>query len=90
MIATTADTNHSKISQFLSLALYSGFNIHVLHHLFPTIDHSKLYECNRVFVQYCREKGLKVLVTDMLECNKNMYKLELGRQQFDLKLFFNQ
>lgn len=52
-IATTCDTCHSDISAYTSLVLYAGFNVHALHHLFPTIDHRMLPQCNRIFVDYC-------------------------------------
>ncbi len=75
MIATTADRSHEKMSPYRSLVQYAGFNIHVVHHFFPTVDHSKLYECNEILLQYCKEKGIKMAVNGMAKCNKKMLDL---------------
>jgi fatty acid desaturase len=36
---------------FVSFLFFSGFNIHIAHHLFPTIDHSKLPLVNKIVVE---------------------------------------
>jgi fatty acid desaturase len=48
-IASTTDFAHNA-GAYESLLLYSGFNVHIIHHLFPTIDHNKLPACNKIFL----------------------------------------
>jgi fatty acid desaturase len=43
-LATTCDTT-TDLKGFLSMALFAGFNQHIAHHFFPTIDH---YHLNKV------------------------------------------
>lgn len=40
-VASTCDTT-THLRGFLSMALFAGFNQHISHHLFPTVDHSHL------------------------------------------------
>eukprot|EP00485_Elphidium_margaritaceum_P019079 CAMPEP_0202727132 /NCGR_PEP_ID=MMETSP1385-20130828/184966_1 /ASSEMBLY_ACC=CAM_ASM_000861 /TAXON_ID=933848 /ORGANISM="Elphidium margaritaceum" /LENGTH=805 /DNA_ID=CAMNT_0049393371 /DNA_START=38 /DNA_END=2455 /DNA_ORIENTATION=+ len=56
-LAATAD-HDVDISLFESLFLYQVLNNHGIHHLFPTIDKSRIVEIMPVFRQTCREFGI--------------------------------
>ena len=72
-VATTSDMDH-EVGGLQSLIRFVGFNIHVAHHLFPTIDHNKLKGVNGIVLQFCREKGIKIAVNSQFECDKKLYK----------------
>eukprot|EP01084_Bolivina_argentea_P107973 192994_1 len=44
---------------FASLFMFDTFNDHRLHHLFPTLDASKISQLKPVFEKYCKQNGLK-------------------------------
>lgn len=58
-LATTAETL-PQLDGYASLLLFGGFNIHVIHHFFPTIDHQHLRKADQVLREVCREKGRKL------------------------------
>lgn len=45
-VSTTTDFETWTTNAFESIIIYSSFNMHVIHHLFPSIDHCKLPACN--------------------------------------------
>lgn len=54
IVLSTAD--HSVNSGLLkSFYCYAGLNYHILHHLFPTVDHSRLKQLDPVFRQTMKE-----------------------------------
>ena len=49
---TVIDRIDAKSNQFMVLA---NFGNHVLHHMFPTLDHGLLPQLNEVFLETCKE-----------------------------------
>lgn len=57
-----ATLSHNEgISFGRSILMYQGFTDHVAHHLFPTVDHSKLHLVTPLVLETCREEGLNHL-----------------------------
>ena len=42
----------------MAYILFGGFNDHILHHLFPTIDRSCLPELRTILMMGCKEFGI--------------------------------
>lgn len=58
IVAVTAD--HSvRLSAPLSLLFFALLNNHTIHHLFPTVDHSRLKSIYPIFLETCREFAAK-------------------------------
>ena len=60
MMLTTRDHDR-KLPTFLSLLLFQGFNQHVFHHWFPTVDKSQFYRLDHIIDETVREFGLENL-----------------------------
>lgn len=86
-VATTSDLSH-EATGLESLVRYVGFNIHVAHHLFPTIDHNMLPQCNRIVNQFCQEKGIKIAINGQSACDLKLMKLVGQRETFELSTFY--
>jgi len=56
ILATTRD--HSVGNLVWNFLLFAGLNDHVLHHLFPTIDHSRFDEIRPEFKSLCAKFGI--------------------------------
>jgi len=52
-------TEHSLGNLYLNFLLFAGLNDHVIHHLFPTIDHSRFDEIRDIFIQTKKEFGIE-------------------------------
>jgi len=63
--------DHSYSNMYINFLLWAGLNDHVLHHMFPVIDHSRYNEIRPELVETCREFGLEFGVY-------NFYDLFLG------------
>lgn len=72
-----AAMDRKEITGSLFLVL-TNFGDHVLHHLFPTIDHGKLEYLYPVFLKTCEEFGLKWRLSSQMELTKGQY-LQLAR-----------
>lgn len=58
IVASTSD--HSVSCGLLrSFYCFAGLNYHILHHLFPTVDHSRLKELNTVFLETLAEFNIE-------------------------------
>lgn len=53
ILRTTAEHNRG-LSLLGSLLIFEGFTDHVAHHMFPTIDHSKLHIATEIIHETCR------------------------------------
>lgn len=53
-LATTCDTT-TYLTGFLSMMLFAGFNQHIAHHLFPTIDHYHLSKITPLVKETAKE-----------------------------------
>jgi fatty acid desaturase len=80
-VMSSADTDQ-KSTGYHSLLIYTGFNIHVAHHFFPTIDHEHLWKVQEILEEVCRKRGIKLFSNSMIECNKKISKLYHTRQVF--------
>lgn len=57
IMMTTSD--HSAGTPLLqALFCYALLNYHCLHHMFPTIDHSRLHELDAIYEKTCQEFGI--------------------------------
>ncbi len=52
------DATNDVDKSFSTLIRYSTLGDHLLHHLFPTVDHSKLHHLYPAFWQTCKEFGV--------------------------------
>ena len=82
MSTAETDPNETGYGSFLK---YTGFNIHTIHHLFPTIDHDHLQKADKVLREVCKEKGIKLFENDFLTCNRKIYRLYTKREPFIFK-----
>ena len=48
-VSSTCDVNPG-VTGVLSFVFMAGFNIHTIHHFFPTIDHSMLPKVNHILI----------------------------------------
>lgn len=48
-VASTSDVNPS-VTGIASFVLLAGFNLHTIHHFFPTADHSILPKLNKILI----------------------------------------
>ncbi|XP_063222477.1 cytochrome b5-related protein-like [Bacillus rossius redtenbacheri] len=60
------------------LLVLTNFGNHALHHMFPTVDHDKLYALKGVFQQTCREFGEDFQLAGVWECIQGQF-LQLAR-----------
>lgn len=56
---TVIDRLDAKSNQFMVL---TNFGEHVLHHMFPTLDHGLLPQLNDTFLETCREFEVQMTV----------------------------
>ena len=74
-MATTCDTT-TELGGMLSYMFFAGFNIHSVHHLFPTADHSQFPKILPLVVETCKEFGIKYRCKTKWQClvsiSKNM------------------
>lgn len=59
---------------FLSFMIVSGFNIHVVHHMFPTIDNSSLWKVDEILNQVCKERNLKKYSSNLFSAICSVFK----------------
>jgi fatty acid desaturase len=52
-VASTSDVNPS-VTGIFSYMFLAGFNLHAIHHFFPTADHSILPRLNEILIQVCK------------------------------------
>ena len=52
-MASTSDVD-SSITGILSFVFLAGFNLHTIHHFFPTADHSILPKINKILIEVCK------------------------------------
>ena len=55
---TTID-HSTDYSLFWSFYLFAGFNNHIAHHLFPTVDHSRLPEIKEIIISTAKEFNME-------------------------------
>ncbi|CAG2053689.1 unnamed protein product [Timema podura] len=63
------------------LLVLTNFGNHALHHLFPTVDHDKLYELKGVFKQTCKEFGVDFELAGVWECIAGQFR-QLARDKY--------
>lgn len=57
-VLATADTD-TWIHGIFSYMLLAGFNVHVVHHFFPSADHHILPKLREILLEVCQERGVK-------------------------------
>nr|CAD7439931.1 unnamed protein product [Timema bartmani] len=62
------------------LLVLTNFGNHALHHLFPTVDHDKLYDLKGVFKQTCKEFGVDFELAGVWECISGQFR-QLARDK---------
>nr|CAD7405177.1 unnamed protein product [Timema poppensis] len=62
------------------LLVLTNFGNHALHHLFPTVDHDKLYDLKGVFKQTCKEFGVDFELAGVWECIAGQFR-QLARDK---------
>lgn len=67
---TTKDRIEFTDNIFLVLINYGN---HTLHHLFPTIDHSKLIYLYPIFIKTCEEFGLEFSISTQMNLIKGQF-----------------
>lgn len=72
-LASTCDTT-TELKGFLSMALFAGFNQHIAHHLFPTVDHYHLSKVTPLVKETCSEFGLPYHCKSKWECMVSISK----------------
>nr|CAD7423343.1 unnamed protein product [Timema monikensis] len=63
------------------LLVLTNFGNHALHHLFPTVDHDKLYDLKGVFKQTCKEFGVDFELAGVWECIAGQFR-QLARDKY--------
>ena len=70
-----ATSDHStRCGLFRSFYCYAGLNYHVLHHLFPTVDHSRLKRLDGVFRQTCKEFNVPYRTFDFTTLFRGVFR----------------
>lgn len=72
-LAATCDTT-THLTGFLSMALFAGFNQHIAHHLFPTVDHYHLGKVTPLIRETCQEFGVDYHYKSKWECMVSISK----------------
>jgi fatty acid desaturase len=80
-IISTSD-NEVGWNAFVSFMFFTGFNIHIAHHLFPTVDHSKLPLVNQVLQEVLQKRGLHYNCVSKLRCMIEYSKCVVSRTPF--------
>lgn len=80
--AIATNDNETGLNAFVSFLFFSGFNIHIAHHLFPTIDHSRLPLANAVVQEVLRERGLHYNCSTKVGCMVEYSKCVVRRVPF--------
>lgn len=71
-ILTTSD--HSvKLPLIFAYLCFGGFNDHILHHLFPTIDRSLIPELKHILIEECKKFGIVYKESNFFENLKGVY-----------------
>ena len=83
-VLATSDTD-PWIKGIFSYIFLAGFNIHVIHHLFPTADHHMLPKLKEILVEECRERGIKYTENTRWSCVKSINKGFMSRKLFTNK-----
>jgi linoleoyl-CoA desaturase len=65
--------------------LFAGFNQHIAHHLFPTIDHYHLSKITPLVVETAKEFGIEYKCKNKLECMISISKAMIKRIPFTKK-----
>ena len=69
---------------FLSFMIMSGFNIHTVHHMFPTIDNQHLWKAHEVLMEVCDERKLSGSQSNLFSALVSVYKNYLFRKEWDM------
>ena len=84
-VMATAEMNRKAVG-YKSLLFYAGFNIHNVHHFFPTVDHEHLKKVDEILREVCRERGIKVFRTELLECRRKVSRIYQEKIPFVMKI----
>jgi len=56
-----------------SFLAFAGLNYHIMHHMFPTLDHSRLKQLDGLFKQTCSDFGLTYQCFDFATLYKAVF-----------------
>jgi fatty acid desaturase len=73
ILASTSDHSFG-LPLLPSLFGFALLNYHCLHHLFPTIDHSRLREVEPIFQKTCSEFGIEVKRHNFWDLEKSVFR----------------
>lgn len=72
-IVYTAHDHDVNLPSFLSFLIYGGFNDHIVHHLFPTMDKCHFYKCREIILQTIKEFKLDYKTYSYLEGTSSVF-----------------
>ena len=69
-----SSSDHSTcLPLFLAFIFFGGFNDHILHHFFPTLDRSRIPEVKSFLVEECAKEGIKYKEANYFSNLKGVY-----------------
>jgi fatty acid desaturase len=83
-IEASTDTQSNDACGLLSYIAYLGFNIHAVHHIFPTADNHLLPRLDKILTEEAKKMGIRRIilpstVAGIYEVEANFYRRKLWR-----------